>query len=203
LPESTALVLVRTRNTGRNVVLRAAAGADWALVKLFDLPKGDALVRWIRGGPRLRRARSLWKPPRRWPRWKMTRARWATNQQLLTYVNFARPVELEDVQTSPRPGRGQGLRHGRRIGQRRRPAGPARAAQLLESAEPLYALSMIVRQYRLLALARAKCARARQRGDISKSLWPAPVSTGKICARPRNFKLGDLKLFTGACFNRC
>ena len=49
LPETTALVLVEKRELPKgNLVLKAATGADWAFVKFFDLPKGDALVRWIR-----------------------------------------------------------------------------------------------------------------------------------------------------------
>ena len=197
LPESTALVLVEKREIpARNVVLKAATGADWALVKLFDLPKGDALVRWIRarakaekGEISLEAAQALAEVE------DDPRALGNEITKLLTYVDFARPVELEDVQTlTPAGGEAKVFDMVDAIGQRRGPVAQRELHKLLESAEPLYALSMIVRQYRLLLLAREMLDARASEAEISKALSLHPFPTGKICAQARKFTLGDLEL---------
>ena len=73
--------------------------------------------------------------------------------KLLTYVNFTRPVELEDVQTLT-PAGGEAIIWDMvdAIGQRRGPVAQRELHKLLAGSEPLYILSMIVRQYRLFTL---------------------------------------------------
>jgi DNA polymerase-3 subunit delta len=197
LPESTALVLVEKREIpARNVVLKAATGAAWAQVKLFDLPKGEALVRWIRARARaeqgeisLEAAQALAEVE------DDPRALGNEITKLLTYVNFARPVELEDVQTlTPAGGEAKVFDMVDAIGQRRGPLAQRELHKLLESAEPLYALSMIVRQYRLLLLAREMLNARASEAEISKTLGLHPFPTGKICAQARHYKLGDLEV---------
>jgi DNA polymerase-3 subunit delta len=176
-------------------VLKAATGADWALVKLFDLPKGDALVRWIRarakaekGEISLEAAQALAEVE------DDPRALGNEITKLLTYVDFARPVELEDVQTlTPAGGEAKVFDMVDAIGQRRGPVAQRELHKLLESAEPLYALSMIVRQYRLLLLAREMLNERASEADISKALALHPFPTGKICAQARKFTLDDLE----------
>jgi DNA polymerase-3 subunit delta len=196
LPESTALVLVEKREIpAKNAVVKAAAGAAWAQVKLFDLPKGDALVRWIRarakaekGEISLEAAQALAEVE------DDPRALGNEITKLLTYVSFARPVELEDVQTlTPAGGEAKVFDMVDAIGQRRGPLAQRELHKLLESAEPLYALSMIVRQYRLLLQAREMLNERASEADISRTLGLHPFPTGKICAQARNYKLGDLE----------
>jgi DNA polymerase-3 subunit delta len=196
LPETTALILVEKREIpARNAVLKAAAGAGWALVKLFDLPKGEALVRWIRarakaqGGeltlPAAQALAEVEDDPR---------ALGNEIAKLLTYANFSRPVELEDVQAlTPAGGEAKVFDMVDAIGQRRGPAAQRELHKLLESAEPLYALSMIVRQYRLLLQAREMLNERASEADISKTLALHPFPTGKICAQARNYSLSDLE----------
>jgi len=196
LPESTALVLVEKREIpARNVVLKAAAGADWALVKLFDLPKGEALVRWIRARAKaekgeigLEAAQALAEVE------DDPRALGNEITKLLTYVNFARPVELEDVQTLT-PAGGEAIIWDMvdAIGQRRGPLAQRELHKLFAGSEPLYILSMIVRQYRLLLLAREMLDARAGEAEISKALALHPFPTGKICAQARKFTLGDLE----------
>ena len=196
LPETTALVLIEKREIpARNVVVKAATGADWALVKLFDLPKGEALVRWIRarakaekGEISLEAAQALAEVE------DDPRALGNEIAKLLTYVDFARPVEVEDVQTlTPAGGEAKVFDMVDAIGQRRGPVAQRELHKLLESAEPLYALSMIVRQYRLLLLAREMLNERASETDISKALGLHPFPTGKICAQARKFTLDDLE----------
>jgi len=197
LPESTALVLVEKREIpARNVVLKAATGAAWAQVKLFDLPKGEALVRWIRARAKAEKGEISLEAAQALAEVEADpRALGNEISKLLTYVNFARPVELEDVQTlTPAGGEAKVFDMVDAIGQRRGPLAQRELHKLLESAEPLYALSMIVRHYRLLLLAREMLNERASEAEISKALGLHPFPTGKICAQARNFKLGDLEV---------
>jgi DNA polymerase-3 subunit delta len=196
LPETTALVLVERRQLPpRNAVLLAASAAEWGQVKLFDLPKGDALVRWIRarakadGGEIDREAAEALAEVESDPR-----ALGHEITKLLTYVGFARPVALDDVQTlTPAGGEAKVFDMVDAVGQRRGPAAQRELHRLLESADPLYALSMIVRQFRLLLQAKELLQERASEADISKALSLHAFPTSKVVAQARNFTLDDLE----------
>ena len=115
--------------------------------------------------------------------------------KLLTYVNFARPVEFQDVQTlTPAGGEAIIWNMVDAIGQRRGPVAQRELHKLLEGSQPLYILSMIVRQYRLLLLAREMLDERASETQIAAALKQKPYPTGKICAQARKFTLGDLEL---------
>jgi DNA polymerase-3 subunit delta len=196
VPETTALVLVERRLLPpRNAVLLAASGAEWGYVKLFDLPKGDVLVRWIRarakaeGGEIDREAAEALAEVESDPR-----ALGHEITKLLTYAGFARPVGLDDVQTlTPAGGEAKVFDMVDAVGQRRGPAAQRELHRLLESAEPLYAMSMIVRQFRLLLQAREMLDERKSEADISQALGLHPFPTGKVCQQARSFNLPDLE----------
>jgi DNA polymerase-3 subunit delta len=196
LPESTLLVLLEKRDLPeRNLVLKAASKAEWALVKRFDLPKGETLVRWIRarakaeGGEFTREAAESLADVEADPR-----ALGHEILKLLTYVGFERPVELDDVQTlTPAGSEAKIFDLVDLIGQRRGPQAMRELRKLLETAEPLYVLSMIVRQYRLILQAKELLGERATEADISKALALHPFPTGKVCAQARNFSLDGLE----------
>lgn len=196
LPESAALVLVEPRDLPeRNLVLKAAAGADWAYVKRFDLPKGEALVRWIRarakaaGGEFSREAAESLADVEADPR-----ALGNEIVKLITYVGFERPVELDDVQAlTPAGGEAKIFDLVDLIGQRRGPQAMRELHKLLETADPLYVLTMIVRQYRLMLQAKELLGERATEADVSRALGLHPFPTGKICAQARNFSLDGLE----------
>jgi DNA polymerase-3 subunit delta len=196
LPETTALVLVERRQLPpRNAVLLAASAAEWGHVKLFDLPKGDALVRWIRarakadGGEIDREAAEALAEVESDPR-----ALGHEITKLLTYVGFDRPVALDDVQTlTPAGGEAKVFDMVDAVGQRRGPAAQRELHRLLESAEPIYALTMIVRQFRLLLQAREMLDARMSEAEISQALALHPFPTGKICQQARSFNLPELE----------
>jgi DNA polymerase-3 subunit delta len=196
LPESTALVLVEPREIpARNPVLKAATGADWAFVRRFDLPKGDALVRWIRarakaeGGEFTREAAEALAEVEADPR--------GLDQEiskLLTYVDLARPVALDDVQAlTPAGGEAVIFDLVDAIGQRRGPAALRELRRMLERAEPLYVFAMIVRQYRLLLQARELQQAGAGEAEIAQALNMKAYPAGKLAAQARNFSLDDLE----------
>jgi DNA polymerase III subunit delta len=196
LPETTALVLIEKRELPKgNLVLKAAAGADWAFVKLFDLPKGDALVRWIRsrakagGGEFSREAAQALAEVEDDPRGLGNEI-----DKLLTYVDRARPVELDDVQAlTPAGGEAIIWNLVDAIGQRRGPQALRELHKLLETAAPIYILSMIVRQYRLLLLVKEQLQARASEADIARALGQKPYIIGKISAQARGFDLAALE----------
>jgi DNA polymerase-3 subunit delta len=197
LPDTTALILVEKREIpARNVVVRAAAGADWAFVKLFELPRGEALVRWIRarakaegGELTLEAAQALAEVE------DDPRALGNEIIKLLTYANYARPVALEDVQTLTPAGSDAIIWDMvDAIGQRRGTVAQRELHKLLLTAEPLYILGMIVRQYRLLLQACEMVGERASEAEIASALkMKSGYAAGKIIAQARKFKLADLE----------
>ena len=196
VPESTALVLVERRELpAGNAVLKAASGAGWAFVKFFDLPKGKELVDWIRkrakreGGEFTREAAQALAEVEDDPRGLGNEI-----DKLLTYVDRARPVEIDDVQTLT-PAGGEAIIWDvvDAIGQRRGPQALRGLRQLLESAEPLYVLSMIVRQYRLLLLVKEQSLTRAGESEIAKALGQKPYTVGKILGQARHYELPALE----------
>lgn len=196
LPETTALVLVEPRElTKTNPVLKAASGADWAFVKACPLPQDKELVDWIRkrakktAGEFSREAAQALAEVENDPRGLGHEI-----EKLLTYVDRARPVELDDVQTlTPAGGEAVIWDLVDAIGQRRGPQALRELHKLLETAEPIYILSMIVRQYRLLLQAKELLLARASEADISKAIGLHPYPTGKICAQARHYDLPGLE----------
>ncbi len=196
VPDTTALVLVEKRTLPeRNAVLRAVAGQKWAYVKFFDLPKGEALVKWImaraktEGGAFQREAAQALATTETDPRGlghEITK--------LLTYVDFARPVELADVETlTPAGGEAKVFDMVDAIGQRKGQAALRELHKLLDKEEPLYILSMIVRQFRLMVQAKEMLDARANEGDISQALGLHPYPTQKVCAQARAFSQSALE----------
>jgi DNA polymerase-3 subunit delta len=196
LPETTALVFVEKREIPeRNPLLKAAANGEWGYVKFFDVPKGEALVRWTQarakqaGGEFTREAAQALAAADPDPR-----ALGNEIVKLLTYVDFARPVDVADVETlTPAGGEAKIFDLVDAIGQRRGPPAMRELHKLLEKEEPLYVLGMIVRQFRYILLAKEMLEARAGEADISRTLGLHPFPTEKICAQARNFPLPALE----------
>ena len=197
LPPTTALIFIEKRAIPeRNVVIRAAAEGGWALIRFSDVPKGDALVSWIRarakaeGGEFTRDAAQALASVESGPR-----ALGSEIVKLLTYVNFTRPVEAADVEAlTPAGGETRVFDMVDAIGQRRGPAALRELKKLLDREEPLYVLGMIVRQFRLMLQAKELLADARAgEAEVARALGLHPFPAGKVCAQARTFALADLE----------
>lgn len=196
MPETTALVFVEKRSLPEsNAFLKGLAKNEWAFVKFFDVPKGEALVNWIRarakveGGEFTREAAQALAAAE-------TDPRALTNEinKLLIYVNFARPVDIADVEElTPGSGEAKIFDMVDAIGQRRGPQAIRELHKLLEKEDPLYVLGMIVRQFRLILQAKELLEARAGEGEISQALGLHPFPTGKVCAQARNFSLPDLE----------
>ena len=196
LPETTALVFVEKRTLSSNhAVVRAASGQDWAFVRLFDVPKGPALAAWIEkraksdGGMFTHEAAQALALAEDDPR-----ALGNEIMKLLTYVNFARPVEVADVEAlTPASGETKIFDMVDAIGQRRGQVASRELHKLLEKEEPLYVLGMIVRQFRLIVQAKELLEAHKNEGEVAQALGLHPFPAGKICAQARNFSMPALE----------
>jgi len=196
MPESTALVLVEPRDLPpRNAVVKAAAQAEWGLVKQFPLVKGEALARWVRaraktaGGEFSRAAAEALAEVEDDPR-----ALGNEINKLLAFVAYERPVEVEDVHALTTAGSEAVIFDlVDAMGQQRGPQAMRLLHQLLATHDPFYILSMVVRQYRLLLQARELLDARAAEGEGSAALNLKPYPTGKVCSQARNFTLPELE----------
>ena len=196
LPETTALVLLEKRALpAQHAVLKAASGQDWALVRLFDAPKGPALAAWIEkrarteGGAFSREAAEALGAAEDDPRALDNEIR-----KLLAYVDFARPVTAADVEAlTPVGGETKIFDMVDAIGQRRAQVATRELHKLLEQEEPLYVLGMIVRQYRFLLQARELLDAHQSEAAIAQILGLHPYPAQKICAQARLLPLPALE----------
>jgi DNA polymerase-3 subunit delta len=195
-PDTARLVLIEHRELPeKNIVLRAALGKPWALVKRFDLPRGEQLVQWIQarakaeGGAFTRDGALALAEAESDPRALRNEI-----TKLLTYVNFTRPVEAADVHAlTPAAAAARIFDFVDAVGQRRAKAAQAELHKLLASEEPLYVLGMIVRQFRLILLAKELLEARRPEAEVAAALGLHPFPAGKVCAQSRNFSLAGLE----------
>jgi len=162
-------------------------------IKRFEIPRGSQYIQWIR-----HRAHELEGEIQ--PQAAHLLAELAVGDphlahqelsKLLDYVNRDRPIEVEDVEElTPLKRQSDVFAMVDAMGQRNGPQALQWLRQLLENDSPLYAFSMIVRQFRLLLL--TKDAQANQQ-DPQKALDVHPYVAGKIIAQAKNFSQNDLE----------
>ena len=209
LPPSTALVLIevleplngRGRETLRNspVLHWARAAGTAAFVRAFEMPKGDGLPGWV-----MRRARkhggqfapqaaeALAAAVGDLPRLLDSEI-----LKLLTYANFERPVEPEDVERlTPYAGQPNIFAMVDALGQGDGSTAFKELHRLLEgkdAVEGYFAVfPMIVRQFRLLLQAR-ELMDQNGAGEAARALRVPPFVADKILRQARNFTLPALE----------
>ena len=196
VPETTALVFVEKRALpAGHPVLKAASGQDWALVKLLDVPKGPDLASWIekraraQGGAFSREAAEALAAAEDDPRSLDNEIR-----KLLTYVDFARPVAVIDVEALTPAGGEANIFHMVDAVALGRPQEATRELhKLLEKVEPLSVLGMIVRQYRMLLQARELLDAHQDETGVAQTLGLQPFLAHKICEQAPRLPLPALE----------
>ena len=115
-------------------------------------------------------------------------------QKLLAYVNFARPVEPEDVQIAG-VGSGQAdiFAMVDALGQLDARTAMRQLGRILETQEAPLVFGMIVRQFRLLLQTRELIDNGVSDGEIAKQTGMHPFVAGKVIAQSRNFSLPVLE----------
>lgn len=112
-------------------------------------------------------------------------------EKLLAFVDYARPIEVTDIEKlTPFYGQSDVFAMVDAIGKRESSEALRLLRHLLGDEYPLYVLSMIIRQFRLLLLAK-EAQNTNQ--NVQQVLNVSPFVTKKIVAQARNFNLSDLE----------
>jgi DNA polymerase-3 subunit delta len=114
--------------------------------------------------------------------------------KLLTYVDFAHPIGVEDVQavsvTNPQ-GNIFALVDALAASDVKR--GQKMLRQLLEAEEPFAIFGMVVRQFRMLILAREELDAGGNLASITSALGVHPYVAEKVFSQARAFRMGKLE----------
>ena len=112
-------------------------------------------------------------------------------EKLLAYVNFERPIVEADVEElTPFYGQSDVFAMVDAVGRRDGQQALKSLRQLLNDEYPLYVFSMIVRQFRLLLMAKEAL---KKKVSPQSVLKVSPFVTKKIVAQAQNFNLDDLE----------
>jgi len=206
IPPTTALVLVEDR------ILTKAKDKEkrkfhwlekWALeagervyIQACILPKGQKMVTWIldraqkEGGSLTRQAANLLnelvgEDPR------------LTDMEikkLLAYVNYQRPVELEDVELLTADVRqGDVFQFVDMLGSRNGSGAMGMLKRLLERHAPILLYGLVIRQFRLLLLTREVLDHGGKKGDIIRDVKVLPFVANKLISQAKYFSLEALE----------
>ncbi len=196
LPDTAALVLIeqvrvdRERDYQKGSFLYAwtQEHPDIAYVRAFMKPRGSAFIQWLveRSEGRIEQdaaqllAHSVEEDP--------LLAEQELNK-LLNYVNDERPIRIEDIERlTPSHGHLDIFSVVDKLGDVQGTL--PRLQRLLEDQDPAYVFLMLVRQFRLMILAR----RAIEIGeDPIKSMKVPPFVVKKVSAQSRQFTSAELK----------
>jgi DNA polymerase III subunit delta len=205
IPETTALVLVENqvltdqrRSASKEHWLEAWANQhpERTLVKLFLLPRGPELVRWIQAKAKeaggqftVPAAQQLVQLVGEEPRQVDQEI-----QKLLAYVNYKRPVELDDVQAvTADTAEGDIFQLVDAIGHRNSKQALSMLQRLLEEQEALLIFGMVVRQFRLLLQVREQMNAGRSPEETAQAVRIHPFVAKKLTDQARSFTLPSLE----------
>ncbi len=200
VPESTVLVLhekMDGKKTAKNWLIKwAQKNKKLARVEGFMLPKAWERNDWVariqkeaksQGGEIESRAAS------RLAEMTGSNTRQAAQEmtKLLTYVNFARPISLADVELlSVSTAQGDIFELVDALGNGKGKEAQAMLQQLLDEQDPFSIFGMVVRQFRLLLLTREVLD---HRGNVQVALKQHPFVAKKLASQARHFSISTLE----------
>jgi DNA polymerase III subunit delta len=205
IPETTALVLVenqvltdRRRSINKEHWLEAWVNLhpERAMVKLFLLPRGPEMVRWIQAKAKeaggqftIPAAQQLVQLVGEEPRQMDQEI-----QKLLAYVNYKRPVELDDVQAvTADTAEGDIFQLVDAVGHRNSKQALAMLQRLLEEQDAITIFGMVVRQFRLLLQVREQMDEGRSPEQTAQAVHIHPFVAKKLTDQARTFTLITLE----------
>jgi len=199
LPVYTAvIVLERSKIPKNSRLLKAVQEMDGAEVRECTLPENSALPRWIieradkaggdfsAGAAQELGAAGVESP----------RALQSEIEKLLAYVNWARPVTVEDVRRMvPAVAQADIFRLVDSLGERNARRAMAQLHHLLSSGErdAMGVFGMVVRQYRLLLQAKEILEQGNTGAEVSARLRLPHFVSEKICAQSQRYTIGGLE----------
>jgi len=191
LPTTTALVLIEETLKDDHWLLKWAHKAgDRVFVKLHALPKGAALAQWIRAQARARGGDFTPEAASHLANLVADDNRMASSEidKLLAYVNYKRPVDVDDVELlTPNMQTGNVFKMVDAIGNRQGKVALHILHQLLADNEPILIFSMIIRQYRLLLLTKELLSAHATPNEIERTLKVRDFVARNLISQCKNF----------------
>lgn len=198
LPPTTRLILVEHKILKDNHwLLKWAQGAgSRAYVRAFPPKKGGAMARWIQeqavvtGGQITPQAAALLASLVG----EEARLAYQEVQKLVAYTNYGRPVDVEDVENlTVFAGEADIFALVDALGNRDARRAIGTLQRILEKQDVLPVFGMVVRQFRLLLLAREVLDAGGSEADVTRELKIHPFVAGKITSQSRHFTMGELE----------
>ena len=206
IPATTALVLIidqvltprKSREDGKFHWLESWANdhPEIVYIRRFEAQKGGAMAHWIQeraqalgGGFEVQAATLLANQVG-------DDKRLADNeiQKLLAYVNYGRQVDRDDViYLTPSAGESNIFAMVDALGSRNGKQASKLLHELLDRFEPEYIFAMVVRQFRLLLLAKEIIETGGDSTEINKKLQVHPYVAGKLVGQSRGFTIEALE----------
>ena len=199
LPPSTALVIIESKTLPEKNWLRSWARIveGRAFAREFSLPKGvEELARWIRNQAQMQGGEFKSQAADLLASLVPDNNRLAVQEigKVLTYVNFQRPVEVDDIELlTTSVAQGDVFKMVDAIGSRDGRRALRLLHQLLTEREPLSLFGMIVRQFRLLLLTSELVAKGATQTEIAKTLHLPGFVVRRLSNQTRNFSLLTLE----------
>ena len=205
VPQTTALVLIEYQDLaptrkGRQklhwLLKWAGKVGGRAYVKSFAVPKGRALANWIR--TRARQSGGEFSSSGAGLLASLVgddlRTADQEIQKLLAYVNYGRAVEPDDVMhLTAFSGEADIFAMVDALGNRDGKGAQQMLHSLLEEEDAMYIFAMVVRQFRLLLLAREVLDGSGNEGEVARQLHIHPYVAKKVTAQARHFNIAVLE----------
>jgi len=197
LPVSTALVIVEDALKETHWLMKWADKAgDRVYVKAAQLPKGAALAQWIRAQARERGGDFTSEAAAHLANLVADDNRMASSEidKLLAYVNYKRPVDIDDVEgLTPSMQTGDVFQMVDAIGSRQGRLAMKILHQQLGERDALSLLGMITRQFRLLLLTKEMLQGNASSNEIAHALNVRDFVVRKLVTQCRNFEMSLLE----------
>jgi DNA polymerase-3 subunit delta len=199
LPPTTALVLLeRSELKGNHWLLKwAQSAAEKAYVRSYAVPKGGQMIAWMRkyaaeqGGEITPQAAALLAEN------VGDAPRMASQEidKLLAYVNYTRPIEVDDVEAAAAfvLGGGDYFKFIDAVAQRNGRQAMDMLKKLLDEQDPLALFFSLVGHFRLLLQTREIYENGGQEGAVAETLGIHPYRAKKLTAQARMISLETLE----------
>jgi len=200
VPPTTALVLVenrlltdeRDRRKGKIHWLEewAHQAGDRAIIRTFLPPRGEVMIRWILDRAKAMGGQFTAEAAERLADQVGDEPRLLDQEirKILTYVNFKRPVDPDDVEhLTPFSRQGDIFALVDALANHKGREAQEMLHRLLEEQDTLSIFGMVVRQFRLLILAREVMDKGGREPDIARELKITSFVAGKLASQSQRF----------------
>jgi DNA polymerase-3 subunit delta len=206
VPPSTALVLIENRQLTDERDRRrdkfhwleewAHRAGERAVVRTFTLPRGEVMIRWIQERAKAMGGQFTPEAAERLASQAGDETRLIDQEirKILTYVDFKRPVEPDDVEhLTPFSRQGDIFAMVDALANHKGREAQGMLHRLLEEQDALSIFGMVVRQFRLLLQTREVLDKGGREMDVVRDLKISPFVAGKLVPQAQHFTQKNLE----------